>query len=122
MAIRVFLVLPAIPRAVVTRLLDAADDIDVVGAVSDLAALDHAVALAHRADVVLVSGDGSSAAEAFEHLGLNEIPAIMAIDPTDTTVELHEVIPQAQALGDLSAADFVQAIRTVSRPQEARWH
>lgn len=121
MPIRVFLVLPAIPRAVVTRLLDSADDIDVVGAVNDLAALDHAVAIAQRADVVLVAGDGSSAVEALEHLGLHEIPAIMAIDPTDTNVELHEVIPKARALGDLSPTDFVQVIRAVSSPEEARW-
>jgi hypothetical protein len=122
MPIRVFLVLPAIPRAVVTRLLDAAGDIAVVGAVNDLAGLDHAIAMAQGADVVLVSGDGSAAAEAFEHLGLHDIPAIMAIDPTGTNVELHEVIPTAQALGDLSTTDFVQAIRAVSSREEARWH
>jgi hypothetical protein len=119
--VRVFLVLPAMSRAIVANLLAAEGDITVVGAVSDLAGLRAAVGAARTADVVLVSGDGVAAAEAFEHLGLHDLPAIMAIDPKGTNVELHEVIPRAQPLGDLSPADFVEAVRAVTSRQESPW-
>lgn len=120
MSIGVFLVLPAIPRAAVTRLLDSAGDIVVLGAVNDLSGLDRAAATAQKADVVLVSGDDGAAADAFAHLGLRDIPAIVSIDSESTNVELHEVVPTAHALGDLSTTDFVDEIRAVTSRQEAR--
>lgn len=120
MPIRVFLVLPAIPRAAVTRLLDSAGDVVVLGSVNDLSGLDRVLTTAQRADVVLVSGDGGAATEAFEHLGLHEIPAILSIDPEGTTVEVHEVGPTTRTLGDLSTTDFVEEIRAVTSRQVAR--
>jgi hypothetical protein len=119
--LRVFLVLPAIARAIVKNLLAGERDITVVGAVSDLAGLGAAAGAARTADVVLVSGDGIAAAEAFEHLGLHDLPAILAIDPKGTNVELHEVIPRAQPLGDLSPAGFVEAMRAVTSREESPW-
>src|SRR4051794_31727184 len=100
MPIRVFLVLPAIPRAAVTRLLDCEGDILVLGAVNDLSGLDRCLATAQSADVVLVSGDDGAAADAFAHLGLHDIPAILSIDSEDSNVEVHEVISTAHTLGD----------------------
>jgi hypothetical protein len=120
MPIRVFLVLPPIPRAAVTRLLDSAGDIVVLGSVNDLSGLDRALATAQRADVVLVSGDGGGAADAFALLGLQHVPAIVSIDSESTNVEVHEVIPTARALGDLSTTDFVEEIRAVTSRQVAR--
>jgi len=115
-AVRVLLVLPPMPREIVTRLLECEPDIAVVDAVGDLSTLD--AATARKADVLLVSGDGSAAAAAFERMGVP--PAVLAIDAHGTNVELHELKPRARALGDLSPPEFVEAIRTVTTREEVQ--
>lgn len=118
---RVFLVLPAIPREIVLGLLDGAPDIVVLGTVGDLSELHAVIDTARSADVLLVSGGGSAASMAFDLMGLPDVPAVMAIDATGPSIELHEVSPRARPLGNLAPGEFIAEIRSATAREEVPW-
>jgi DNA-binding NarL/FixJ family response regulator len=116
MTIRVLLAgLPRILREIVEHALAEAQDIEVVGTVEALGAVNGNLAQL-QPDVLIVGLDDESDATRLDRF-LYEMPRLtcLAIAGDARRAFLYELQPRAKPLGDVSPGGLVRAIRTLQR-------
>lgn len=118
MSIRVLLVaLPRIMREIVEHAFAEAPDLDIVGSVDGLAALDATFDKA-QPDVLVVGLDQESDARQLDpYLYRDPRLTCFAIAGDARSAFLYELRPSAKPLGDVSPEGLVRAIRSRQRAE-----
>jgi DNA-binding NarL/FixJ family response regulator len=117
--IRVLLVdMPRIPRELIEHALAAEPDMIVVGSTPDVDQLEPALASADPEFVIVGLENATlppSAARAFDEQARLKM---LGVEVRDGTAFLYELRPEREALGPVSPADVVTAIRDAAGPRE----
>ena len=116
--IRVLLVdMPRIPRELIERALAAEPDMEIVGSTPDLEKLPDAAAASDPEFVILGLVDEQLPPPAERYLDEHARLKLLGVEAHEGTAFLYELRPERAALGEVSPADVVAAIRSAAAPR-----
>ncbi len=97
---------------IVRKVLSREPDLEVVGAVSSIYDLDHALAI-RQADVVVAGLAGSSSGREFDPLlrAYSRL-RVFSLEGDGRRTVLHEMRPHSVPLGNVTPEELIDAIRT----------